>query len=196
MEIVNLKGGYEISITVRISQFGVDVEIMPQRHSALSSYRARCCQYAIRARRRSPLCSRGFRIFAEYSATRLSIPTIVGIGAGPGTSRRPVLIWDNMIRRKAKFMRRFPSRSRGWETITNKTHPRPGRYRHQVREYSKNNKQYRLGKCHRLEGCCSRVVGHVGLGGPEYANNQYRNIANFSVIDCLSCCVVHGIASD
>lgn len=47
--------------------------------------------------------------FAEYTATRLSIPTIVGIGAGPGTSRRPVLIWDNvMIRNEGKVYAALP----------------------------------------------------------------------------------------
>lgn len=47
--------------------------------------------------------------FAEYTATRLSIPTMVGIGAGPGTSRRPVLIWDNvMIRNEGKVYAALP----------------------------------------------------------------------------------------
>ena len=48
--------------------------------------------------------------FAEYTATRLSIPTMVGIGAGPGTSRRPVLIWDNimMIRKEGKVCAALP----------------------------------------------------------------------------------------
>ena len=38
--VVDLVGGHERSTTIRLSQFGVDVELIPKGHSVLSSYRA------------------------------------------------------------------------------------------------------------------------------------------------------------
>ncbi|KAM5545135.1 hypothetical protein V8D89_001246 [Ganoderma adspersum] len=126
-EAVKMEGGLELVETVRkLTSVGIPVMahigLQPQRHVALSGYRAqgRDAESALHVLR-SALALEEAGAFAAvveavphalgtYISQRLTRMVTIGIGAGAGTDGQ-VLVWDDMLGtwhgHQAKFVRRF-----------------------------------------------------------------------------------------